>query len=139
VQSVGKWDFPGIILLRKNPWTALARSTVDRRPLPRVGAHRSSVSSRSGARELRPRGGGGRGEHGVPISGSPGLGRRRSGDTTTVKAAVEERSVRACSGHGERGRRGRGGAVGGADAGAPFYRLGGGAGGPVSERNRRRR
>jgi hypothetical protein len=42
----------------------------------------------------------------------------------TVKAAVEERSVRACSGCGERGRR-RGG---GADARAPFYRVGGGAG-----------
>jgi hypothetical protein len=35
-------------------WTD--RSTVDRRPLPRTGAHRSSASDRSGARERRPRG-----------------------------------------------------------------------------------
>jgi hypothetical protein len=40
---------------------------------------------------------------------------------------VEERSARARSGHGERGRRGGGGAVGGADAGVPFCRVGGGA------------
>jgi hypothetical protein len=32
------------------------------------------------------------------------------------------------SGRGERGRRGGGGAVGGADAGGPFYRVEGGAG-----------
>jgi hypothetical protein len=51
---------------------------MDRQPMPRVGAHRSSASGRSDARELRPRGGGG--------------------------------------------------AVGGVDAGAPFYRVGGGAG-----------
>jgi hypothetical protein len=43
---------------------------------------------------------------------------------TIEKAAVEERSTWACSGHRERRRRGRGGA----DAGAPFYRVGGGAG-----------
>jgi hypothetical protein len=76
VQSVGKWDFPGIILLKKNPWTkstdrwtASARSTMDQWPLSRVGADRSSASDRSGARELRPRGGGGRGKHGGPDSG----------------------------------------------------------------------
>jgi hypothetical protein len=40
-----------------------------------------------------------------------------------VKAAVEERSVQARSEHGERGRRGGGGAVGGADAWASFYRV----------------
>jgi hypothetical protein len=45
-----------------------------------------------------------------------------------MKAAVEESSVRAHSGRGERGRRGVGGAVGGADAGVPFYRVRGGAG-----------
>jgi hypothetical protein len=37
------------------------RSTVVRQPFPHVGAHRSSTSGRSGARELRPRGGGGEG------------------------------------------------------------------------------
>jgi hypothetical protein len=57
-----KLDFPGIVFLKKNPWTestspwtAPAWSTVDRRPLPRSRAHRSSASGRSGARELRPR------------------------------------------------------------------------------------
>jgi hypothetical protein len=76
VQSARKWDFPGIILLKRNPWTkstdrwtAPARSTMDRRPLPHAGAHRSSASGRSGARELRPRGGGGRGKHRGPDSG----------------------------------------------------------------------
>jgi hypothetical protein len=79
VQSVGKWDFPGIILLKKNPWTKSTdwwtmptRSTMDRRPLPRVGAHRSSAFSHSDARELRPRGGAGRGKHGGPDSGLTG-------------------------------------------------------------------
>jgi hypothetical protein len=48
----------------------------------------------------------------------------------TVKAAVEERSARARSGRGERGRRGGGGVVGGADVRAHFYRVRGGAGRP---------
>jgi hypothetical protein len=68
VQSARKCDFLGIILLKKNPWTmstdrstASARSTMDRQTFPRLGAHRSSASDRSGARELRPRGGGGEG------------------------------------------------------------------------------
>jgi hypothetical protein len=59
-----KLDFPGIVFLKENPWTESASpwttpawSTVDRRPLPRSGAHRSSASGRFGARELRPRGG----------------------------------------------------------------------------------
>jgi hypothetical protein len=54
-----KLEFLGIVFLKENPWTKLisswtapARSTVDRQPLPRSGAHRSSASSRSGAREL---------------------------------------------------------------------------------------
>jgi hypothetical protein len=41
-----KSEFLGIVFLKKNlwtkstsPWTAPARSTVDRRPLPRSGAH----------------------------------------------------------------------------------------------------
>jgi hypothetical protein len=59
-----KLDFPGIVFLTENPWTkstslwtAPVWSTVDRRPLLRSGARRSSASGRSGARELRPRGG----------------------------------------------------------------------------------
>jgi hypothetical protein len=47
-----------------SPWTAPAQSTVDRRPLPCSGAHRSSASGRSGARELRSRGGGEEGQAG---------------------------------------------------------------------------
>jgi hypothetical protein len=60
-----KLEFPGIVFLKENPWTkstspwtAPARSTMDRWPLPRSGAHRSLASGHSGARELRPRGGG---------------------------------------------------------------------------------
>jgi hypothetical protein len=64
-----KLDFPGIVFLKENPWTAPAWSTVDRRPLPRSGAHRSSASGRSGARELRPRGGGEEGRLGEPNGG----------------------------------------------------------------------
>jgi hypothetical protein len=48
-------------------------------------------------------------------------------DATMVKAAVEERLTCSCSRRGQRGRRGGGGAVGGADAGVPFYRVRGGA------------
>jgi hypothetical protein len=33
-----KLDFPGIVFLKENPWTAPAWSTVDRWPLPRSGA-----------------------------------------------------------------------------------------------------
>jgi hypothetical protein len=69
----------------------------------------------------------GRGAH-SKVPGSPGLGRRRSGDATTVKALVEERLARACSGHRERGRRGGGGVVRRGGAGVPFYRVEWGAG-----------
>jgi hypothetical protein len=71
-----KLDFLGIVFLKENPWTestslwtAPARSTVDRRPLPRSGARRSSASGHSGARELRPRGGGEEGRVGEPNGG----------------------------------------------------------------------
>jgi hypothetical protein len=71
-----KLDFPGIVFQKENQWiestspcTAPAWSTVDRWPLPRSGAHRSSASSRSGARELRPRGGGEEGRVGEPNGG----------------------------------------------------------------------
>jgi hypothetical protein len=61
-----KLKFSRIVFLKENPWTkstsswtAPARPTVDRLPFPRSGAHRSSATSRSNARELRPRGRGG--------------------------------------------------------------------------------
>jgi hypothetical protein len=71
-----KLNFPGIVFLKENPWTestspwtAPARSTVDRRPLPRSGARRSSASGCSGAREVRLRGGGEEGWVGEPNGG----------------------------------------------------------------------
>jgi hypothetical protein len=71
-----KLDFSGIVFLMENPWTestspwtAPAWSTMDRWPLLRLGAHRSSASSRSSARELRPRGGGEEGRLGEPSGG----------------------------------------------------------------------
>jgi hypothetical protein len=48
-----KLEFPGIVFLKENP-----------RPLPRSGAHRSTASGHSSARELRPRGGGEEGRAG---------------------------------------------------------------------------
>jgi hypothetical protein len=69
-------------------------------------------SSDQGAREEE-------GSTGLPIPGSPGLRMRRSSGVTMVKA----RSARARLRCGERGRRGRGGAVGGANAGVLFYRV----------------
>jgi hypothetical protein len=67
-----KKEFPGIILLKKNPWTAPARSTVDRRPLPRSGAHQSSGSGHSGAQGLRGRGRGWGVGVGEPVKGLTG-------------------------------------------------------------------
>jgi hypothetical protein len=79
-------------------WTAPARSTVDRRPLPLSGARRSSASGHSGARELRPRGGqeGGRADE-------------FNGGVSVAQEAVEGRltgdgnlgSEGRCRGHGE--------------------------------------
>jgi hypothetical protein len=73
-----KLDFLGIVFLKENPWTEPAQSTVDQRPLSRSGAHRSSASGRSGARELRPRGGGEEGRVGEP-----------NGGVATAREAVE--------------------------------------------------
>jgi hypothetical protein len=70
------------------------------------------------------------GSTGVLIPGSPGLGRRRSGGATAVKATTGKHSALAHSGRGERGRRDGGGAVGGEDTEEPFYRVRGGAGWP---------
>jgi hypothetical protein len=55
------------------------RSTVDWQPLLRVGAHRSSASGRSGARELRPRAGVGKEGLASSTTGSPRVGRRWRG------------------------------------------------------------
>jgi hypothetical protein len=93
-----KSEFPEIVFLKKNPWTksmslwtALARSTVDRRQLPRSRAHWSSAFDRSGARELRPRGGGGEG---------------RAGEFNDVVAAVREAVVGRLIGGGASARKG---------------------------------
>jgi hypothetical protein len=43
-----KLEFLGIVFLKKNLWTAPARSTMDRQPLPRSEAHQSSASGHSG-------------------------------------------------------------------------------------------
>jgi hypothetical protein len=71
-----KLDFLGIVFLKENPWTESRvrgphrpRSTVDRRPLPRSGACRSSASGHSAVRELRPRGRGEEGQVGEPNGG----------------------------------------------------------------------
>jgi hypothetical protein len=81
-----KLDFPGIVIPKENPWTALARSTVDWRPMPRSGARQSSASDRSGARELRPRGGGEEGRVGKPKR----LGRRWKGISPAAEASARK-------------------------------------------------
>jgi hypothetical protein len=122
-----KLKFPGIVFLKENPWTkstsswtAPARSTADRRPLLRSGAHRSSASDRSGARELRPRGGG---------------GERRAGEfndgVAAAREAVERRLIgggaSAQKGDGEGALRAKRRSVGGVgvftEGGAAFYRV----------------
>jgi hypothetical protein len=100
-------------------WTAPARSTVDRRPLARSGAHRISASGRSGARELRPRG---------------GVGERRAGEFNDGVAAAREvvegrltgGGASAQKGDGEGALRAKRRSVGGVgvftEGGAAFYR-----------------
>jgi hypothetical protein len=121
-----KLEFPGIVFPKENQWTkstsswtALTRSTVDRRPLPRSGAHQSSPSDRSGARELRLRGGG---------------GERRAGEfndgIATAQEAVERRltggGASAQKGDSEGTLRAKRKSVGGVgvftEGGAAFYR-----------------
>jgi hypothetical protein len=92
-----KLDFPGIVFLKENPWTVPTRSTVDRWPLPRSGARWSSASGRSGARELRLRGGGGEGLVGKP-----------NGGVAAAREAVEGRLTNGGSFGLEGRRRGRG-------------------------------
>jgi hypothetical protein len=88
----------------------------------------AAIAARGSSPELglRPRAREEEGSTGLPIPGSPGLRMRRSGGVTMVSA----RSTRPHLWRGERGRRGRGGVVGGADVGVLFYRVEGGVGRP---------
>jgi hypothetical protein len=99
-----KLNFSGIVFLKENPWTestspwtAPARSTVDRRPLPRSGARQSSASDRSGARELQTRGG-----------EEEGRASELNGGVVAAREAVEERLTDDGNFGSERRRRGRG-------------------------------
>jgi hypothetical protein len=94
-----KLEFSGIVFLKENPWTESmspwtvpTQSTVDRRPLPRSGACRSSAFGRSGARELRTRGGEEEGRAG-----------ELNGGVAVAREAVEER----LTGNGNFGSEGR--------------------------------
>jgi hypothetical protein len=79
---------------------------VDRRPLPRSGAHRSSASGPSGARELRPRGG-----------GEEGWAGELNGGVAVAREALEGRltggGASARKGDDEGALRAKGGSVGG--------------------------
>jgi hypothetical protein len=121
-----KLEFPGIVFLKENPWTksmspwtASARSTVDRRPLPRSGAHRSSASGHSGARELRPRVGGEEGRAGELNDGVVAAREAVEGRLTGGGASTRK-------GDGEGTLRAKRGSVGGVrvftEGGAAFYR-----------------
>jgi hypothetical protein len=113
-------------LLKKNPWTkstdrwtASARSTTDRQPLSCARAHRSLASGRSGARELRPRGGGGEGRagefnDGVAVGREAVEGHLTTGGASTQKGG-REGMVRAK-------RRSAGGVGVFTEGGAAFYR-----------------
>jgi hypothetical protein len=72
----------------------------------------------------------GEGSAGDPFWASPKVGRWQGGQVTVVKAAAGRAPVRGRSGLGIGARRSGGGAVGGGDAGAHFYRVEGGAGWP---------
>jgi hypothetical protein len=74
----------------RSPWTMPARSTMDRRPLLRSGAHRSSASGRSGARELRPRGGGEEGRAGELNGGVAAAWEAVVGRLTSGRASALE-------------------------------------------------
>jgi hypothetical protein len=115
-----KLEFTGIVFLKENPWTVPAWSTVDRRPLPRSGAHRRSPSGHSGAQELRPRGGGEEGRAG-----------ELNGGVAVARGAMEGRltggGALAQMGDGEGVLRAKRGSVGGVgvftEGGAAFYRV----------------
>jgi hypothetical protein len=74
-----------------------------------------------------------KGSTGVPVLGSPGLRRQRSGGMSAVKAVAGRAPVRVTQGL----EMGQGGAVGGGDARAPFLGLEGERGGRALEGNGR--
>jgi hypothetical protein len=102
-----------------SPWTTPARSTVDWRPLSHSGAHRSSASGRSGARELRPRGGGEERWAGELNGGVAAAREAVEGHLTSGGASAREDD-----GEGTlRAKRGSVGGVGGfTEGGVGFYR-----------------
>jgi hypothetical protein len=93
---------------------------VDRPPLPIGGAHRSSASGHSGARELRPRGGGEEGRAG-----------ELNGGVAAAREALEGRltggGASARKGNGEGTLRAKRGSVGGVrvftEGGVGFHRV----------------
>jgi hypothetical protein len=110
--------YGGFVLLSQNGVRQLARFVMDRGTLQRAGAHRSSASGRSGARELRPMGGGGEGQAGELNDG-----------VAVGQEAVEERltggRASAWKGGGEGTVRAKRRSVGGVwvftEGGAAFY------------------
>jgi hypothetical protein len=128
VDSVhGPWTTSGL-----GPWwTAVVHLGA------RWRARRSSASDRSGSMALDGDSQGGGVGHGALAPGLTGareaVERQCDDDEGGGGGALGAGSL----GCGERGRRGRGGVVSRGGAGAPFYRVGGGAGRPDGEGNRR--
>jgi hypothetical protein len=95
------------------------QSTVDRPPLPTGGAHQSSGSGHSGARELRPRGGGEEGRAGE-------LNGRVAAAWEAVKGCLTGGGASAQKGDSEGTLRAKRGSVGGVgvftEGRAGFYR-----------------
>jgi hypothetical protein len=89
VQRARKYDFHGIILLMKNPWTTPSVHHGPA-PWPTSGAHRSSSFGHSEAQGRWGRGGGGAGGGGEHICGLIGAreGAKRRHDREGWPAAV---------------------------------------------------